>query len=68
MKSSGNPVKRPKRVSAPGLRTFISATAQADGWFEVKYEDMGYPGTTRIKAVEQNGRILLDDFSSPFCP
>lgn len=51
-----------------GASRFISATAQADGWFEVKYEDMGYPGTTRVKAVEQNGRILLDDFSSPFCP
>lgn len=32
------------------------------GWYEVDFSDMGWHGTKKIKAIEQNDKILIDDY------
>lgn len=36
--------------------------ALGDGWYRVEFTDMGLKGTKKIKAIEKDGQVLLDDY------
>lgn len=33
-----------------------------DGWYEVDFTDMGWHGTKKIKVIERDGKLLIDDY------
>lgn len=45
-----------------GPSRVTSVTPLGDGWYLVKFLDMGFNGTKKLKAVEKNGTVLFDDY------
>ena len=49
-----------------GASKVVSITPRSGGWYRVQYRDMGFKGTTDVKLVERNGKILFDDYKRVF--